>query len=168
MSEQDIQRNAPQPGMVLPEGKSFFHPWRCFWLTVLVVSLGYAWYCFYAPSNNIEWARDYSLAEQQAVETGKPILLYFTGTWCVPCRIMKRQVWADQQVASVVNDQFIPVAIDVDDPDQAELMALYKVTGPPVTIITDPQGNAIQWRAGGVGKSAFLEFLASVTQADGE
>ena len=142
-----------------PDGKKVFHFWRCFWLTFLVVSLAYAWYSFYVPSNGIAWADNYTSAQQQAADSGKPMILYFTGEWCVPCRIMKRQVWADEQVTASVNAQFIPVAIDVDNPDDAAVLARYNVVGTPVTIITDPQGNVLQWRAGGIGKSEFLELL---------
>lgn len=144
-----------------PSGrKRLLHFWRCFWLTFLVVSLAYAWYCFYVPSNRIAWADNYDVARQRAVDTRKPIILYFTGKWCVPCRIMKREVWADEQVAAVVNGQFIPVAIDVGNPESAAVSARYKVGGTPVTIIVDPQGHALRWRAGGLGKSEFLELLA--------
>jgi protein disulfide-isomerase len=72
---------------------------------------------------------------------------------------MKRQVWADEKVRESVNAQFIPVAIDVGDPDDAAVLARYKVGGAPVTIITDPQGNALRWRTGGIGKAEFLELL---------
>lgn len=139
--------------------KPFFHFWRCFWLTVLFVSVPYAWYSFYVPSNDIAWAESYSSARQQAADAGKPVILYFTGTWCVPCRKMKRQVWADEEVKRLVNTQYIPVAIDVDDPDNAAVMKRYEIGGPPVTIVTDKQGNALDWRAGGISKSEFLEFL---------
>ena len=142
-----------------PDRKKIFHFWRCFWLIFLVVSLAFAWYSFYVPSNSIAWADNYTSAQQQAANSGKPIILYFTAKWCVPCRIMKRQVWADEQVTASVNAQFIPVAIDLDNPDNAEVLARYNVSGTPVTIVTDPQGNALQWRAGGIGKSEFLELL---------
>ena len=72
---------------------------------------------------------------------------------------MKRQVWANKEVAMSVNAQFIPVAIDLDSPNDAALLSRYKVVGAPVTIVTDPQGNALRWRAGGIGKSEFLELL---------
>ena len=72
---------------------------------------------------------------------------------------MKRQVWADEEVKTSVNAQFIPLAIDVDNPGNAAVLARYNVGGAPVTIITDPQGNALRWRAGGIGKSEFLELL---------
>ena len=141
--------------------KRIFHFWRCFWLTFLVVSIVVVWYCYYVPSNDIVWAGNYASAQLQAAESGKPMILYFTGKWCVPCRIMKRQVWADQQVATLVNERFVPVAIELDNLENSAVMARYKVSGAPVTIITDPQGNALRWRAGGVGKTEFLELLAA-------
>jgi len=72
---------------------------------------------------------------------------------------MKRQVWADDQVMNTVNAAFIPVTIDVDDPDNAAVLVRYNVGVTPITIVTDPNGNALQWRVGGIGKSEFLELL---------
>ncbi|EAQ79934.1 probable thiol:disulfide interchange protein [Blastopirellula marina DSM 3645] len=115
------------------------------------------------PSNRITWADNYTAAQQQATDSGKPMILYFTGQWCVPCRVMKRQVWADAEVETSVNAQFIPVAIDVNNPDNAELLTRYNIGGAPVTIITDPAGNALRWRAGGIGKTEFLELLQAST-----
>ena len=133
--------------------------WIWFWRVTLVVSLSYAWYCFYVPSNSIVWADNYTSAQHQAAQSGKPIILFFTGKWCVPCKIMKRNVWADEQVTASINAAFIPVMIDVDDPDDASVLVRYNVGGTPITIVTDPNGNALQWRVGGIGKSEFLELL---------
>ncbi len=143
----------------LPNRIRRFNFWRYFWLSFLVVSLGYAWYCFYAPTNNIVWADNFVSAQKQSAVSGKPIILYFTGKWCVPCRIMKRQVWADKEVEELVNAQFIPLSIDLDSPDNAELLTRYNVRGAPVIIVTDPLGNALRWRGGGMGRSEFLELL---------
>jgi len=158
----DLASSTPSTGSSAPipdRKKKRFHFWRCFWLTFLIVSVAYAWYSFYVPSNSIAWADDYTSAQQQAADTGKPMILYFTGTWCVPCRVMKRQVWADEEVKALVNAQFIPVAIDVDNPDDDAVLARYSVSGTPVTIITDAQGNTLRWRTGGISKSEFLELL---------
>jgi len=149
-----------------PAHRRVFRFWKCFWLSFLAISLVYAWYCFYVPSNEVAWADDFASAQQRAVKTGKPTILYFSGAWCVPCRIMKRQVWADEQVTARVNADFVPVAIDVDVPANAEILARYRVKGAPVTIVTDPHGNVLDWRAGGIGKSEFLELLDSARQSD--
>tara|TARA_B110000438_G_scaffold89093_1_gene88549 strand:- start:818 stop:1312 length:495 start_codon:yes stop_codon:yes gene_type:complete len=133
--------------------------WIWFWRVTLIVSLSYAWYCFYVPSNDIVWAKSYISSQDKAFQSDKPIILFFTGKWCVPCKIMKRQVWADEQVRDVVNEEFIPLIIDVDDPENIDLLIRYDVAGTPITIITDSNGNALRWRLGGIGKSEFLELL---------
>ena len=136
--------------------------WQVFWLTFLAVSLAYAWYSFYAPSNRIAWADNYTAAQQQAVESDKPIILFFTGKWCSPCRIMKRQVWADEQVTATVNEAFIPVTINVDDPNAAATLSHYGVSATPTTIITDSRGNVLQQKRGGISKADFLELLGKL------
>ena len=76
---------------------------------------------------------------------------------------MKRQVWADDDVMTSVNSDFVPVTIDVDDPNNASLLVRYNVGGTPITIITDPSGKALRWRVDGIGKSDFLELLQGTT-----
>ena len=144
---------------LLSDGKKGFNFWRFFWLSFLVVSLAYAWYCFYVPSNRVAWAENYNDAQQQAAKDGKPMILFFTSTWCVPCRIMKRNVWADEEVTDAVNAAFVPVAIYVDDPNAAEVVQRYGVGFTPKTIVTDSQGNVLQQTDGGMGKAEFLEML---------
>ena len=147
-------------------GSKRLYFWRCFWLSFLVVSLAYAWYSFYVPTNHIAWADNFPAAQQQAAASGKPMILYFTGQWCVPCRIMKREVWADEQVTAIVNAQFIPVAVDVNGLEGAEVMARYNVAGSPVTFITDAQGNVLQWRDGRISRAEFLELLRAANSGD--
>ena len=139
-----------------------FNFWRWFWLGTLVVSLGWAWYDFYVPSNHVFWAKDYASAQQHAAQSGQPIILFFTGKWCVPCRIMKRNVWADKQVEATVKAGFTPVMIDADDPNAAETWKRYGVGATPTTIIIDPKGSVLERVEGGMGKTAFLELLGKV------
>ncbi len=133
--------------------------WRVFWLAFLAISLAYAWYSFYAPSNDIDWADSFTAAQEQAVESEKPMLLFFTGEWCSPCQIMKRQVWADEQVKDTIHAALIPVTIDVDDPSAAEILGRYGVGATPTTILTDSAGNVLQHEVGGLSKAGFLDWL---------
>jgi protein disulfide-isomerase len=135
-------------------------------LTFLFVSLAYAWHCFYVPSNSIAWADDYATAQRQAVQSDKQIILFFTGEWCVPCRIMKRNVWADDLVAATVNDKFVPVMIDVDYRGAADALRRYNVGSTPKTIITDPDGNVLRQNEGGMSKAEFLGLLQPVNRSD--
>lgn len=153
----------PSTDPALQPHRGRFNFWRWFWLGTLVVSLGWAWYDFYVPSNNVTWAKDYDSAQQHAARSGKPIILFFTGKWCVPCRIMKRTVWADKQVEATVKAGFTPVMIDVDDPNAAETLSRYRVVATPTTIIADPQERVLERVEGGMGKTAFLELLGKLS-----
>ncbi|NNL16151.1 MAG: DUF255 domain-containing protein, partial [Flavobacteriaceae bacterium] len=112
--------------------KTKSHPfWQWFWLTFLVASLAYAWYSFYVPSNDVVWADNMVQARKIANDSDKNMLLFFTGKWCVPCRIMKREVFADGDVMKAINAQVVPIMISVDDPNAEELVKQYNIGGTP-------------------------------------
>ena len=135
---------------------------QIFWLSFLFISLGYAWYSFYVPSNDIEWADDMVEAELLAESSDKNLMLFFTGTWCVPCKVMKRQVFADKQVARAVNSKIIPVIIDVDDPKSKELVERYNAGITPITLFIDKNGDVLDYAVGKMEKSAFMEMLKDI------
>lgn len=156
--KQPTVTSSHEPESLTSKGKSGRF-WQVFWLTFLVASLAYAWYSFYAPSNRIAWADNFTAAQQLAVKSDKPIILFFTGKWCSPCQIMKRQVWADDQVINTVNAAFIPVTIDMDNSNAAATLSRYEIGATPTTIITDSEGNVLQWKQGRMSKAEFLELL---------
>ena len=73
---------------------------------------------------------------------------------------MKRQEWADDQVMNIVNSEFNPISVNVVDPKNEDILVHYNVSGTPITIITDSNGNALKWRVGGIEKSEFIELLS--------
>lgn len=136
--------------------------WKWFWLTFLVVSLVYAWYSFYVPSNDIEWDNNITSVQNLTNNSGKNTLIFFTGKWCVPCRIMKREVFADKDVMKIINSQVIPVMIDIDDPNTEELVKHFKVGATPTTIIINPEGKVLDYAVGRIGKKKFIEMLRHI------
>ena len=76
---------------------------------------------------------------------------------------MKRNVWADEQVAAAINKASVPVMIDVDDPNAAATMSRYGVGAPPNTTVIDSQGTVLQQRQGGMDKAEFLEMLEALS-----
>ncbi len=132
---------------------------QVFWLAFLVVSLVYAWYSFYVPANEVKWVDSISSAKKMSAETEKPILLFFTADWCVPCRIMKREVFADKDIAQVINKTLIPLMIYANEAGSDELFEQYNVGGTPVTIIINEKGDVFDYAVGGIGKNEFLHLI---------
>ncbi len=58
---------------------------------------------------------DYEEGLQKARIAGKPAIVDFTGYGCVNCRKMEQNVWADQRVARMLNDDFVLISLYVDD-----------------------------------------------------
>jgi hypothetical protein len=81
---------------------------------------------------------------------------------------MERQVWSDDEVMSTVNAAFIPVTIDVDNPDAAETLGRYWDGVTPTTIITDANGHVLRQKQGRMGKVEFLELLGELVPSASE
>ncbi len=58
---------------------------------------------------------DYEKALALSKQTGKPILVDFTGWACVNCRQMEEKVWTDPEVRKLMSEKFILVSLYVDE-----------------------------------------------------
>ena len=58
---------------------------------------------------------DLDQAKACAQATGKPIFIDFTGHGCVNCREMEARVWSDPRILQRLRDDFVLVALYVDD-----------------------------------------------------
>jgi thiol:disulfide interchange protein DsbD len=58
---------------------------------------------------------DYEQALQCALEKNKPLFIDFTGHGCVNCREMEARVWSDPEVLERLSNDYVVVALYVDD-----------------------------------------------------
>ncbi|MCH5307896.1 MAG: thioredoxin family protein [Prevotella sp.] len=58
---------------------------------------------------------DYEQGMAAAKAEGKPVMIDFTGFGCVNCRKMEAAVWTDQQVADLLNKDYVLISLYVDD-----------------------------------------------------
>ena len=65
--------------------------------------------------HGLEGYFDYEQALACAKELNKPLFIDFTGHGCVNCREMEANVWSDPQVLSRLQNNYIIVALYVDD-----------------------------------------------------
>ena len=103
-----------------------------------------------------------------ATRSGRPVMLDLYADWCIACKVMERQVFPDNAVASAMS-QFTLLRADVtanSDEDRA-LLAHFKLFGPPSMLLFDGAGREredfrIQGEKSAPELSAHLRrFLAS-------
>ncbi len=118
-----------------------------------------------SPAGNLIRWQDREDAPARAASSGKPILYDFTAAWCGPCKLLDKD-WADASVAAQVNGSFVPVRI-VDrvredgrnEPDVAELVRRYEVSGFPTLVAADAEGRLIARHEGYRDRETLVAFL---------
>ncbi|MBR3850937.1 MAG: thioredoxin family protein [Fibrobacter sp.] len=65
------------------------------------------------PQSLVQWL-DYNTALEKAKTEPKLIFVDMYADWCIPCRVMDKNVYMNPTVASILNKKFYPVKLDVD------------------------------------------------------
>ena len=100
-----------------------------------------------AAEQQIGWYPWGEEAFRTARETGRPVLLDVGAAWCHWCHVMDEGTYSDPEVASLVNQGFVPVKVDRDEnPEvdrryQLQVNALTGQGGWPLTAFLTPQGE---------------------------
>jgi len=83
---------------------------------------------------------DDTLAELRAA--AKPVLLKYEADWCVECKVIEREVFENAEVIDRLTDMAV-VTVDVTRVDEAskDLLARYRLPGPPALVFYDASGN---------------------------
>lgn len=72
-------------------------------------------------------------AKRRAAESGKPLLVVVSATWCAPCQSYKRGALSDPQLEAWVRDNAVAVMLDADtDRDAATSLDVRSL---PTTIL---------------------------------
>lgn len=85
---------------------------------------------------------DYEQALACAEEQNKPLFIDFTGHGCVNCREMEQRVWSDTEVLKRLSENFVLVALYVDDRTKLPETQWYQSTYDGKTKKTIGQQNA--------------------------
>ena len=105
-------------------------------------------------------------AVEEALSSGKPVVVDYWADWCVSCRQMDVTVFKDRRIREEMN-RFVAIRVDLStaEPDEKELMKEQGVPALPRLVIFDSQGKMVQnLSEGDFGGSAdrLLEILKQV------
>ena len=114
------------------------------------------------------WLTDLDKARALAITSGKPLLLFFSGSdWCPPCKKADRKIFSQPAFHEFAQENY--VLVNVDFPENTELprqlsernedlVDEYKVPGFPYVVLLDPAKPDRSERFGACG---FLGLICS-------
>lgn len=111
-----------------------------------------------SPDQLPAWRESYEAALAESAESGKPVLIDFTASWCPPCRVMEAEVWPDEGVRSAIADRVIPLKLDVDEPTSSAAAQRYAVQYIPTILLVDATGTELA-RSGFMSADEITDFI---------
>ena len=108
------------------------------------------------PKEAVAWTMDPAAGFEQATQQGKPVLLYFTASWCPPCQQMKSTTFASTDVAEALRDC---VAVKVDVDKNRQLAQEHRVRSIPHMKLVSADGKVIKETGGYLAPEQFILWL---------
>lgn len=105
----------------------------------------------------------FEAAQQKAATENKLIFIDFYADWCMPCKMMAKQVFTDSIVGDYFNLKFISLKINVEKKENQKLVKQYKVTSMPTLAFLRPAGKAVILSIGARSKDDFLKIARTAT-----
>jgi thiol:disulfide interchange protein DsbD len=117
------------------------------------------------PRAPVAWRHDQAQAIAEARAAGKPALLDFSASWCVPCKKFEADILSDPAVHDEVTSRYVPVKFDVTegtDSDEAHKEAWNAASLPTVILLAADGREARRFTGELPTRDDFLSAIKSV------
>jgi thioredoxin-like negative regulator of GroEL len=104
------------------------------------------------------WSTNYNSALEEAKGKQQPMLVYFTASWCGPCKLMARTTLTNEVVVQTLGS-LIHVVLDVDE--HPKLAEQHGVRAVPTFQMLSPAGDSVAATTGYQDANRFLQWLTN-------
>lgn len=108
-------------------------------------------------------ASDYQEIPQRAKAEGKLFFLHFTAAHVEQCQWMDKYTFSNEKLAAYIAENYLAVAVDIEQPEGARLQHQFEINQLPTTLIFNTEGAFI---GGLTGKQTANEMLATLRSYD--
>lgn len=105
---------------------------------------------------DISWSKSYDAALLTATSENKNVMVVLAKENCQACEYMEEIVFKDSNIESNIQENFIPVLIDVK---KEKVPSTLKYFGTPTFYFLTPSGKQIYRHDGAEKKEDFLEII---------
>lgn len=98
----------------------------------------------------------------EAEKTGKYVFVDAYTDWCYWCKVMDEKTFTDEAIAAYLNEEFIPIKVDMEKDFGTQASAKYRVRAFPTTLYFNSQGELIRKVPGYEQDNA--KFLANLQE----
>ncbi len=147
-------------------------PKKAITISIMVIVLLFVYYSIgaapiisdenYTYISGLTWHNTYEAGIQDAREENKPLLVYFWAIWCQYCRKLHEEVYPDEEVSKILEEDFVLVAIDLDTNNRAAQR--FGVQYPPHLLFLTPEEETITRIPGYLPKEELLPILENIKE----
>ena len=105
-------------------------------------------------------------AKDIAAQEGKLYFVQFTASWCEPCRWMDEVTYKDPSVITYINQNYVPVKVDIDDFDGFAYKQKYNIRMLPSILVFSSEGELLEKYEESLPPTTLLKILKSHNTSD--
>lgn len=98
-------------------------------------------------------------AKAKALQEGKLYVVNFVTTYCYLCKMMDETTFSDARVTNYVEQNYVPVKVNIEDFDGIEWKQKYDIQLVPTIMIFDSSGEPVGRYEESMGSARMLEVL---------
>lgn len=132
---------------------------------VLLALCGMLWFSAteaspYKQPGNVSWFEgSLEQALDAAKKAQKPVFVYFSAHWCLPCVALKTQLFPDPAFESLMRDRYIPFYMDFDAPGSQGWFQKFGIDFIPQIVVVSPDGKELMRPSTVAGPQIVIDTL---------